>query len=49
MVVPGAWLSVFGKWLPVDILEDLVPFLEEQGVAGFAAASVLSSAICCDC
>ncbi|CAJ1368884.1 unnamed protein product [Effrenium voratum] len=41
MVVPGAWLSVFGKWLPVDILEDLVPFLEEQGVAGFVVVTFL--------
>eukprot|EP00439_Symbiodinium_sp_Y106_P011842 s6876_g1.t2 len=24
MVIPSAWLSVFGKWLPLDVLQDLV-------------------------
>ena len=30
MVIPSAWLSVFGKWLPIDILQDIVPFLEKD-------------------
>lgn len=37
MVVPGAWLSIFGKWLPVEVLEELVPFLQHQGLPGFAS------------
>ena len=30
MVIPSAWLSVFGKWLPLDVLQDLVPFLQKD-------------------
>jgi len=41
MVVPGAWLSMFGKWLPVDVLVELVPFLQEQGLAGFVVVTFL--------
>lgn len=40
MVVPGAWLSMFAKWLPLSILQDLVPFLQQQGLPGFAGISV---------
>mmetsp|Transcript_14922 Transcript_14922/g.28017 ORF Transcript_14922/g.28017 Transcript_14922/m.28017 type:complete len:420 (+) Transcript_14922:86-1345(+) len=41
MVVPGAWLSMFGKWLPIHVLEDIVPFLEKEGFAGFVILTVL--------
>lgn len=41
MVVPGAWLSIFGKWLPVEVLEELVPFLQHQGLPGFVVVTFL--------
>ncbi|OLQ06689.1 Major basic nuclear protein 2 [Symbiodinium microadriaticum] len=41
MVIPSAWLSVFGKWLPLDVLQDLVPFLQKEGLAGFVIVTFL--------
>ena len=40
MVVPGAWLSMFAKWLPLSVLQDLVPFLQQQGLPGFASQPI---------
>jgi len=39
MIIPSAWLSVFAKWLPVDTLFDVVPFLAKEGRIGFIAVT----------
>jgi hypothetical protein len=39
MIIPGAWLSIFAKWLPRPVLMDILPFLVAEGVAGFLAVT----------
>ena len=39
MVIPSAWLSVFGKWLPIDVLQEIVPFLEKDWLGTVSAFS----------
>jgi len=41
MIIPGAWMSVFAKWLPLRMLMDVVPFLIMEGVVGFLAVTLI--------
>lgn len=40
-VLPTAWLSMFGKWLPFQQLLEIVPFLAASGLPGFLAATIV--------
>lgn len=41
MVIPGAWLSVFAKWLPLATLREVVPFVAKEGLAGFLVVTLM--------
>merc|ERR1712196_248584 len=41
MIIPSAWLSVFAKWLPLDTLLEVVPFLAREGLVGFLAVTFI--------
>mmetsp|Transcript_101896 Transcript_101896/g.287538 ORF Transcript_101896/g.287538 Transcript_101896/m.287538 type:complete len:406 (+) Transcript_101896:75-1292(+) len=41
MVIPGAWLSVFAKWLPIDAFRDTLPFVCKGGLAGLLTTTLL--------
>eukprot|EP00927_Polykrikos_kofoidii_P067745 TRINITY_DN63192_c0_g1_i1.p1 TRINITY_DN63192_c0_g1~~TRINITY_DN63192_c0_g1_i1.p1 ORF type:complete len:401 (-),score=46.62 TRINITY_DN63192_c0_g1_i1:32-1234(-) len=41
MVIPSAWLSTFGKWLPLENLLEVVPFLGREGLAGFLTVTLI--------
>lgn len=40
-VLPTAWLSMFGKWLPFEQLLETVPFLASAGLAGFLTVTIV--------
>lgn len=40
-VLPTAWLSMFGKWLPFQQLLEIVPFLAASGLPGFLAVTIV--------
>lgn len=40
-VLPTAWLSTFGKWLPFEQLVEVVPFLAASGLPGFLAITIV--------
>lgn len=40
-VLPTAWLSMFGKWLPFEQLVEVVPFLAASGLPGFLAITIV--------
>merc|ERR1719223_1244399 len=40
-VIPCAWLSIFAKWLPLESLLEIVPFLGREGFPGFLVVTIV--------
>lgn len=41
MVIPGAWLSLLAKWLPLEAFLEVLPFVGKEGLTGLLAATLL--------
>eukprot|EP00927_Polykrikos_kofoidii_P044841 TRINITY_DN38718_c0_g1_i1.p1 TRINITY_DN38718_c0_g1~~TRINITY_DN38718_c0_g1_i1.p1 ORF type:complete len:491 (+),score=48.99 TRINITY_DN38718_c0_g1_i1:149-1621(+) len=39
-LIPCAWLSIFAKWLPLESLLEIVPFLGREGFPGFLVVTI---------
>lgn len=41
VVAAGAWVSVFARWLPMEVLGEVLPFLSKEGLTGFLAVTLM--------